>query len=171
MSALRFPIRIVGTHYRPRDIIQPFFRQHAGTDILVHVVAEPNNPHDRNAKMVLFNDDHIGYVPRHSAVRVAAGQYKAYVDKTVVSLTEYIAASERVLPWVAPPATPFGASATAAVAPAAAATAVGTDNHAVTICLDGSNISYTVPQSLVATGKRITTRFEAKGITVTMDIV
>ncbi len=64
-----FPQRIVGeSHYQ--DALGHVSEAHdVGSEFTVRLVAEPTNPHDHLAVAVRWEDETLGYLPRHEAAR------------------------------------------------------------------------------------------------------
>lgn len=89
----------VGLHFRPSDV-KMFVNEEIGPGYPITLEREPDNAYDSNAIMVLADDMHIGYVPKHCNTVLAMlmdqdevpnlrGQVQGFVGKNPQILIEW----------------------------------------------------------------------------------
>lgn len=79
MGYATVPIKVAGISYRGEDAYRAL--KYASNDSIITLVAEPTNPHDKNAVKVMLDDIHIGYIPRDNSYSVAKNlKYLAYIN-------------------------------------------------------------------------------------------
>lgn len=89
---MRHIINVAGVIFRPRDV-KDLIRSDVDIGTMLTLEREPDNKHDPNAIKLLFNDVHIGYVPRDVAEDVAE-----LLDEGAEATCEVIGFSNDVTP-------------------------------------------------------------------------